>query len=132
VSPCGGCSTAGAEGAGVLGAAVAALGASLTEALAVVLDASPPAGAVDVEAPKTWGTVVVSVVRGRDDDASTWAEARRISKMLTNARAKRARAPIPATAIMFDFINKCLANNANKGLLIKINRAKDFMESHDE
>jgi hypothetical protein len=49
---------------------------------------------------------VVSVVRGRDDDASTWAEASRISKTLAKARAKSTRRPIPANAPVF-------ANNTN-------------------
>src|SRR5271170_5282949 len=104
VSPLGGSPPAGAEVAGVLVAAVVVLDdVSVVEALAAVLDASLPIGAVDVEA-RTSGVVVVSVIRATDDDASTWAEASLISKMLTNARLTRARALIPATEMMFVFI----------------------------
>jgi hypothetical protein len=80
------------------------LDASVIKVLAAVLDATLPAGAVDVEIPRVSGVVVASVMRATDDDASTWAEASLISKMLMNATAKRTREPIPANVIMFVFM----------------------------
>ena len=66
-----------------------------------VLEAMVAIKAVEVEATRASGVVVET---GMDEVASTCAEARRISKMLTKARVKRARRPIPAIAMMFVFI----------------------------
>jgi hypothetical protein len=72
-----------------------------------VLDASGSVVVADVadgEASITTGVVVASLVIGMEEDASTCADASRISKMLANARAKRTSRPIPPTATMFVFI----------------------------
>jgi len=57
--------------------------------------------AVDVEATRSGGVVVET---GGDEDASTCADASRISKMLANPATKRRRRPIPVTATTFVFI----------------------------
>jgi hypothetical protein len=89
--------------AGGIAAVFVAAGVVLVAVIAGVLEAMVATKAVDVEATRARGVVVGT---GMDEVASTCADARWISKILTNARAKRARRPIPVAALMFDFI-KC-------------------------
>jgi hypothetical protein len=74
------------------------LGAGATESVEVLVS-------VVVLAASTDGVVVGSEFSTDPEDvASTWAEARRISKTLTKVKAKRTGRPTPANAIMFVFI----------------------------
>jgi hypothetical protein len=76
----------------------------LVTARSRVLEAPLAMSSVDVEATRSEGLVVASVEERGEDVALTWADASRISNMLTNARAKRTRRPIPENAMMFVFI----------------------------
>jgi hypothetical protein len=136
VRPFGGGSIAGVDVEGVLVATVVALvvTAELGEAAVVadgevvvaavvvlvvviagVLEPMDAISAVDVEATRARGGVVET---GGDELASTWAEASRISKMLTKARAKRTRRPIPVNAmtLVFMLVRRLTNKDANNVL----------------
>ena len=85
----------------VVNGVLVAPGVVLVAMIAGLLDATVAIKAVEVEATRARGVLVETV---GDEVASTCAEASRISKMLTNARAKRTRRPIPVTAMTFVFI----------------------------
>jgi hypothetical protein len=84
----------------VVVASEAVLGASEARVLEALLSAG-----VVVEVSGIGGAAVASVVTEVDDVASTWAEARRISKTLANPATMATRPMIPETAMMFVFIN---------------------------
>jgi hypothetical protein len=76
----------------------------LVAATAGVPDAMFATSVVDVDA----GTTGLVAEVEEDDAASTWAAARRISKMPERARATRTRRPIPMNVVVFVFISRVL------------------------
>jgi hypothetical protein len=78
--------------------------ASFGGATCAVLDASASASGDDEASSETGEIGVASIVVTGEEDASTWAEASRISKILAKPAANRTTRPIPAVAMTFVFI----------------------------